>query len=41
MFLEYDPDTAVLLPSEAICPTCNLAYHAPLGACPDCPEGAR
>lgn len=38
MFLEYDPDTAVLLPTEAVCDTCHLAYHRPLGACPNCPE---
>lgn len=35
MFLEYDPSTAVLLPTEAVCPRCNLAYFKALGACPD------
>lgn len=40
MFLEYDPSTAALLPTETVCPTCNLTYHAPLGACPNHDEEA-
>lgn len=24
-----------LLPSEVVCPDCHIAYHRPLGACPD------
>jgi hypothetical protein len=38
MFLEYDPSTAVLLPSEAVCDECHLTYHRALGACPDAEE---
>jgi hypothetical protein len=38
VFLEYDPSTAVLLSTEAVCTTCHLTYHRALGACPDCSE---
>jgi hypothetical protein len=41
MFLEYDPSTAELLPSEAVCPDCHLTYHAALGTCPNHEEPPR
>lgn len=32
-----DPTTG-LAPNEVVCIVCRLAYHIPLGACPECQD---